>query len=236
MAERKASTKSKPGKVTKRERKERRFEPSRTQASRLAVFGGMAGALALGAGVYAQWLRETPLESAPYIVAAGAVALGLALWFSDAGAVPVRVGDAGIAIEKGSEITRLIWCDIKRIFVERGNLVARGEELTLTIPVGAHPLAASWILSEGVRRVPESMDVKRSELRNLPEPRDKDGEVLTIDALQVAGRHCAASEKPIAFERDARLCPNCGQVYHKEHVPKTCVTCQADMVNRAQRA
>ena len=104
MAERKASTKSKPGKVTKRERKERRFEPSRTQASRLAVFGGMAGALALGAGVYAQWVRETPLESAPYIVAAGAVALGLALWFSDAGAVPVRVGDAGIAIEKGAEI------------------------------------------------------------------------------------------------------------------------------------
>ncbi len=235
MAERKTLAKSKAGKTTKRERKERRFEPSRTQTSRLALVGGMAGSLALGAGVYAQWVRETPLESAPFIVAAGAVVLGLALWFSDAGAVPVRVGDAGIAIEKGSEITRLIWCDIQRIVVERGNLVARGEDLTLTIPVSAHPVAVSWILSEGVRRVPESMDVKRAELNNLPEPRDKDGEVLTIDALQVAGRHCAASKKVIAFERDARLCPNCGQVYHKEHVPKTCVTCHADMGSRAQR-
>ena len=236
MAERKSVAKPKAGKTTKRERKERRFEPSRTQTSRLALFGGMAGSLALGAGVYAQWVRETPLDFAPYIVAVGAIVLGLALWFSDAGAVPVRVGDGGIAIEKGSEITRLIWCDIKRIVVERGNLVARGDELTLTIPVSAHPVAVSWILSEGVRRVPESMDVKRSELNNLPEPRDKDGEVLTIDALQVAGRQCAASKKAIAFERDARLCPNCGQVYHKDNVPKTCVTCHADMASRTQRA
>lgn len=234
MSEQKPPTKKKAGKPVKRERKERRFEPTQTQTSRVALAGGMLAALALGAGVYAQWLRETPLGFAPYIVALGAAGLGLALWFGDAGATPVRVGDAGIAVEKGSEVIRLIWCDIERIFVERGNLVARGDDVTLTIPVSAHPVAVAWILSEGVRRVPETMDVKQSELQKLPEPRDKDGEVLVIDALQVAGRQCAASKKTISFERDARLCPNCGQVYHKDHVPKTCVTCGSSVAGRKQ--
>jgi hypothetical protein len=155
---------------------------------------------------------------------------------SRSGASPVRVGDAGIAIEKGSEVVRLIWCDIERIFVERGNLVARGDDVTLTIPVSAHPVAVAWILSEGVRRVPESMDVKQSELQKLPSPQDKDGEVLVIDALQVAGRQCASSKKTISFERDARLCPNCGQVYHKDHVPKSCITCGSSMSGKVQQS
>jgi hypothetical protein len=236
MTDQKQLGKQKAAKTPKRERKERRFTPSQTQTSRLALYGGMLGALILGAGVYAQWVREVPYEWAPYVVALGALSLGLALWFSDAGAVPVRVGDAGIAVEKGPEISRLIWCDIQRIVVERGNLVARGDDLTLTIPLSAHPVAAAWILSEGVRRVPETLDVKQSELSGLPKPRDNDGELLVIDTLQVAGRQCAASKKTISFERDARLCPNCGQVYHKDHVPKACVTCQAPIAKSAQRA
>jgi len=80
------------------------------------------------------------------------------------------------------------------------------------------------------------MDVKRSVVKELPEPKERDGELLTIDSLQVAGRHCAATDKPIAFERDARLCPNCAQVYHKDHVPKKCVTCNADLVGRVYKA
>lgn len=40
------------------ERKERRFEPSSGQSSLYSGLGGMAGALALGAGVYGQWIRE----------------------------------------------------------------------------------------------------------------------------------------------------------------------------------
>src|SRR5690606_6850458 len=60
----------------KRERTERRFEAESTHASRLTTLTGMAGGLALGAGVYAQWVREDPLSFAPYLVAAGGVALG----------------------------------------------------------------------------------------------------------------------------------------------------------------
>jgi hypothetical protein len=67
----------------------------------------------------------------------------------------------------------------------------------------------------------------------LPEPRDLDGELVALEGVQVAGRHCAASDKPISFERDARLCPNCAQVYLKDNVPKKCVTCERDLGSAA---
>jgi hypothetical protein len=217
----------------KRVRKERRFAPEPTYASRASIAGGMLGALALGAGVYGQWVRDDPRAVAPYLFGAGAVVLGAALWFGDAGALPLRVGDAGLVIEKGTELTRLAWCDIKRVFTERGELVAQGKDITLRIPVAAHRTAVAWILSEGTKRVPVVMDVKRSSLVGLPEIKETDGELVPIEGLQIAGRHCAATGKPISFERDARLCPVCGQVYLKDEVPKKCVTCENELGSRA---
>ena len=217
----------------KRARKERRFLPEPTYASRASIGGGMLGALILGAGVYSQWLSENPRAIAPYLFGVGAISLGAALWFGDAGALPVRVGDAGIGIEKGNDLVRLAWCDIERVFSERAELVAKGKELTLRIPIAAHRSAVAWILSEGTKRVPTVMDVKRQSLDGLPEPKDNDGEFVVIEGLQVAGRHCAASGKPVSFERDARLCPNCGQVYLKDQVPAKCVTCEAALGAKA---
>lgn len=222
-----AETKKK--KKAKRERKERRFTPEQTYSSGAAVAGGMLGALAAGAGVWSQWISETPHAYAPYLFGGGALALGASLWFGDAGAVPVRVGDAGIALERGSELTRLLWCDLETVEVSGKQLVAKGKTTTFTIPIAAHPKAVAWILAEGTRRVPEAMNVKKSDLEGLPEPKDLDGEMVTLEGLQIAGKHCAATDKPIAFERDARLCPNCAQVYLKDSVPKKCVTCERDL-------
>ena len=232
--------KKKRRKKARRKRKERRFEPSTTRTSTASAIGGMAGAALLGVGVYGQWLRDQwtgagPVEHAHWMVAGGAVVLAGALWFADAGAHPVRVGDAGIAIERGSEIVRLAWCDMERIRIEGGQLIARGEQ-TLTIPVHAHATAIAWILKECVKRVPDVLDVREADRKTLPEPKPDDGEEMIIDAVQVAGRHCAASDKPIAFERDARLCPRCAQVYHQSHVPSECVTCDATLTGRAVAA
>jgi len=217
----------------KRVRKERRFLPEPTYASRASIGGGMLGALILGAGVYSQWLSENPRAIAPYLFGVGAISLGAALWFGDAGALPVRVGEAGIGIEKGNDLVRLAWCDLERVFTERGELVAKGKELTLRIPIAAHRTAVAWVLSEGTKRIPAVMDVKRQSLSGLPDPKDKDGEFVVIEGVQVTGRHCAASGKPISFERDARLCPNCGQVYLKDQVPAKCVTCEAALGSKA---
>ncbi len=220
-------------KTPKRERKERRFQPEPTYSSSAAVAAGMLGALATGAGVWGQWISDNPPAYAAYLFGGGAITLGAALWFGDAGAVPIRIGDAGIALERGTELTRVAWCDLENVSVEGKLLVAKSKATTFSIAIGAHPKAVAWILAEGTKRVPESMNVKRSQLAGLPEPTELDGELVVVEGVQVAGRHCAESGKPIAFERDARLCGNCAQVYLKDQVPKTCVTCDAELGSRA---
>jgi hypothetical protein len=216
-------------KTQKRERKERRFVPEQTYSSGAAVAAGMLGALAAGAGVWGQWISEIPHAYSPYLFGGGAIALGASLWFGDAGAVPIRIGDAGIALERGTELTRVARCDLESISVENKQLIAKSKSVSFSIPISAHPKAVAWILAEGTKRVPDAMNVKRSELATLPEPKELDGELVPLEGVQVAGRHCAASGKPIAFERDARLCPNCAQVYLKDALPKKCVTCQTDL-------
>jgi hypothetical protein len=161
------------------------------------------------------------------------VALGASLWFGDAGAVPVRIGDAGIALERGTELTRIAWCDLDTIEMNGKQLSIKGKSAGFSIPVAAHPVAVAWILAEGTRRVPNAMNVKKSDLAGLPEPKELDGDMVPLEGVQVAGKHCAATGKPIAFERDARLCPNCAQVYLKDAVPKKCVTCERDLGSAA---
>jgi hypothetical protein len=236
MAEAHVGKKKKKGSSGKRARKERRYVGETTYASKLAVGTGMLGCLALGAGVYAKWVSEQPLSAAPWLLASGAVVLGGALIFGDLGTPPVRVGDAGIAIESGRELERFAWCDLERVYAEGGKLVLKTKEQTFALTIAAQPKAVARILAEGTRRVPEAMDVKREALEGLPAPRDDDGELLAVESLQVAGRNCAASGKTIAFERDARLCPQCCQVYLKDRVPKKCLTCKAELGDKATTA
>ncbi len=227
----------KKSKKKKRERKERRYKGEQTYASKVAVGVGVLGSLALGAGVWSQWMAEHPRPIAPYLIVGGALLLAASLVFGDLGTNPVRVGDGGVAIEKGREIIRILWCDLERVRAKEGSLLLEGKEQTLTIAIAGQPRAVARILAEGTRRVPEAMDVKKSAVAGLPEISEHDGgEVLTMEALQVAGRRCAASDRPISFERDARLCPQCCQVYLRDEVPKKCVTCELDLTDKAVRA
>lgn len=233
MAEAHVGKKKKKGSSGKRARKERRFVGEQTYASKLSAGVGMLGCLSLGAGVYAKWVSEHPFAAAPWLLAGGAIVLGGALTFGDLGSVTVRVGDAGIALENGRELERVAWCDLERVYVEGGKLVLKSKEQTFTLNIAAQPRAVARILAEGTRRVPEAMDVKRDAVDGLPAPREDDSEVLAVESLQVAGRTCAASGKTIAFERDARLCPQCCQVYLKDRVPKKCLTCHAELGEKA---
>jgi hypothetical protein len=233
MVEPKRSKKKKG--VRPRSRRERRFLPEQTRSTRGALIAGLVASLVLGAGVYGLWVRETPLDYASYLVAGGAIVLALSLWFGESGASPLRVGDVGVAREKGSELVRVLWCDVERIHVDRGDLVVKGGEASIKVPLSGQPTAAAWVIKEAARRVPDTLDVKRGLVDELPEPQDDDGESLVIGAFQVTGRHCAATDKPIAFERDARLCPNCAEAYLKDHVPKRCATCGATLTGRAYR-
>lgn len=218
-------------KVT-RERAERRFIPVATHTSRFAAGLGMAGSFALGAGVFAQWAQDPPRLFAPYLVAVGAIGLGGGLWLGSAGVFPVRVGDAGIAIERGTEIVRVLWCDLEEIRIEGTDLVAKAAATTLRIPLGAHPKATAFIVEEATRRVPKIVKVDEAARKAMPSAAGTGTEV-PVSGDQVAGRRCAATQKVIAFERDARLCANCAQVYQKDSVPKECVTCGAELAGKA---
>jgi hypothetical protein len=231
MAETKLKKKKKT--QTKAPRTEWRFEPEQMRTSLPAAIVGMVAALALGAGVFGQWIPDPPVTFAPYLLAAGALGVIGALFIGNAGAAPIRVGDPGVAVERPSDTVRIPWCDMEHIRIERGTLTIEAPEHTLRIPLAVHRDAAARILAEAVVRAPDAMDVKGDVVESLPKPGDDATTKVPIELLQIAGRPCASSDKPIAFERDARLCPNCAQVYHKDHVPKTCVTCETELTNRA---
>jgi hypothetical protein len=232
---RRAGDQDKKHRTDDQERRERRFLPEMTRMSTASIAIGWLGAAAIGAGVWGRWgpwVSEPTRDFAVYMALAGALAVTASLWWANAGS-PVRVGDAGVATERGSEVTRLLWCDIQRISVDGTRLLVQGKDHTISLSFDLHRRPIAWVLREAARRVPEVIDVKQQVVGELPKPNPSDGQVLPVADLQLAGRHCAASGKVIAFERDARLCPDCGQVYHHAHVPTTCKTCQKDLGDRA---
>lgn len=216
--------------------RERRFAVNTTYIAPWVGIAGMVGALVLGAGVFGLWIKDPALSYASYLVAVGGLGLGVALWFAQPSLTAVCVGDGGLALENGKEVDRLAWCDMESLRVDGDKLVARGAASSLSFSMKAHPQAAAWTLKEAVTRLPSIVDVPGSVTEKLPAPSPSAGSEHEILDTQVAGRRCAASKKVISFEDDARLCPKCGQVYHKDHVPSACATCEEPLAGRTLRA
>jgi hypothetical protein len=213
-----------------RERREQRFEP-RATTSPLAVYAlGAIGAVALGAGTWGEFgllLRDSgpePFKYAPYILAFGAVLLGIAIWIGTSGEPPLRVGDGGLAVER-SGVRRMPWFAIERIAWSDDAVRVTGKDeagasFTIVAALAIHPQAAAWIVKEARDRVPAVLDLPDG--IGLPDVRATAGEFLAMEPPQVVGKHCAASGKVISYEPDARVCPRCERVYHKAHVPDSC--------------
>ena len=224
------TTKKKPA---KRERKEQRFEPRSTTNPFLVQALGALGALALGAGVYGQFVRSAlatgpvePLGFAPWVLASGAIVLGVAIWLGTSGEPALRVGDGGVALEKNGE-RRIAWHAVEGVTFDAKSrsIVVRGTDETgiavsIIASLRSHPDAAAAIAHEARLRAADVVSLEGSPV--MPEPRVDAGELLTLDALQVVGRRCAESNTIIAYEPDARVCPRCERVYHKNHVPEAC--------------
>ena len=195
-------------------RSERRYEPRATPQAIVSVLLASIGVVALGAGSYAQWLHgwirgeaepHRLAAYAPFILAAGAIVLLGILLFGVRPAHPIRVGAARRA---GAATTP----------PPAGRRGGRGGRARPPAPppprrggAAAAPPPPRPGLGGGV----------------LPPPPHAAGEVLEIEPVQVAGLRCKATHKAISFEKDARLCGRCGEVYHKDAVPPQCVTCGA---------
>jgi hypothetical protein len=210
-------------------RSERRFEPRSSPTAVLSVLLLSVAAVLVGAGTYGQFLRDEtlgPHKSAPWLLAGGAaLLLGVAL-FGQRLAQPVRVGDAGVGVEKGpNELERIGWYEIKRILLSDRAVTVQGNATSITLPLPAHRDAAARLLAEARSRIPAKVEGTPS--ADLEKIDERAGEVVALEPPQVAGLKCASSGKLIAFEKDARLCGRCGEVYHKDSVPKRCQTCDA---------
>jgi hypothetical protein len=212
-------------------RRERRFATSTTYMAPWVAAVGMLGALTLGAGVFGLWILDPPLDWASYLVAAGGLGLGASLWFGPR-ETAVAVGDGGVAVEDGREVIRVPWHALTALTVQGDSVVARSARGVARFSLGANRLAAAWAFKECAERTPGALDVPQALAQKLPRPEDGDGVLGDVVDDQVAGRTCKASDTPIHLEEEARLCARCGQVYHVEHVPERCVTCDVELKGR----
>lgn len=216
-------------------RRERRYEPTSSAAAVVSVLGLAIGSVLLGAGVYAQWLRTsilddvtTPHPYAPYLLVGGVVLLAVTLLFGARAAKPIRVGDAGLAVEKdGGELDRMAWRDVTRILVDGGVITFQSPGSVIAFPLNSHAQAAARAVAEARSRIPAKLD--GVDTSTVAKVEDDAGELIVLEPPQLAGARCKASDELIAFEKDARLCGQCGEVYHKAHVPERCLTCEAKL-------
>lgn len=216
-------------------RKERRFEPTTSTSAWISVLGLSIGSVVLGAGVYGQWLRASmrpgvtePHPYAAYLLMAGALVLAAVALFGPRQAKPVRVGDAGVGIEKDpGEIERLPWHDVTSILVGADTLSFQGSGTVIAISLKQHAQAAARALAEARERIPGKLE--DVDTGGVPALDRSAGEVVPLERAQLAGARCKASDELIAFEKDARLCGRCGEIYHKAHVPDRCLTCEAPL-------
>lgn len=220
---------------------ERRFVPvASTNPWIVRVLGGLGG-LGLGAGLYAYFYAtgeghafhaETvgdKIGQIPsYFIAAGAVLMGATIWLGTSSESPVRVGDPGIAVEKG-ELRRMPWWGVERITWQPGEraLLLTGKDethraWTFKVPVGSHPEAVARIIEEGRRRIKKRVEIEKGVLKQMPTAHEHAGQPLELEPLQVVGKKCAASGRTISYEPDARVCVLCERVYYKRSVPNKC--------------
>ena len=210
---------------------ERRFLADATERSNYQALVGGLGAAALGAGAYATWMHDVPMTVAPYLFGAGTIALITSILMGSSDAMPLRVGDAGIAVERGGDQPeRIGWFEVQKVLLEgKERVVVEGANKRIVAPIGHHAQAAAWILKEALERIPKRVTVDADKRDEITKGANEHAEVVAIEPMQVTGRRCKASDAIISFERDARVCQTCGEVYDKKHVPEKCLTCEHAM-------
>ena len=223
-------------------REERRFVSQTSTNPNVVRAIGAVAALLLGAGLWAyfygkSFTEDDKLRPVPaYLIAAGAVLMGITIWIGTSSESPVRVGDPGISVEKG-ELRRMPWWAIEKITFESGALALvitgkdeAGSDWTFKVPLKSQPEAVGWILKEALDRIPRRVDISDDTLEKMPAAGEHAGQKLALEPLQVVGKRCAVSGKTISYEPDARVCPRCERVYMKRSVPKKC-KCGSSLVH-----
>ena len=215
-------------------RQERRFVAQSANNPWLVRILGGLGATALGAGTWGYsyghaFDADEKLKPIPsYLIAGGAVLTGATIWLGTSSEMPLRVGDAGIAMEKG-EVRRMPWWAVSQFTWESGNLALvvagkdeAGTSWTFKVPIKSHAEAVGWLVKEALDRIPKLVDIPDRVLEGLPGANAHAGTKIALEPLQVVGKRDAVTGKTISYEPDARVCARCERVYFKRTVPKKC--------------
>lgn len=216
-------------KKPERRRREQRFFPHSNANPWVVRAIGAVGAILLGAGAYEQFISASqPWKYTPYLLAFGALSFAMSIWFGTSGDAILRVGDGGVGIDRGL-VERIPWYGVTEITFDpkiEAVVVAgkdeAGKKAKITAKLASQPQAAAWIVKEANDRVPKVVDISSASEEKIPEPRAKVGDLMLLEPLQIVGKRCAATDKIIAYEPDARVCPRCERVYYKKSVPKKC--------------
>lgn len=209
-----------------RNRMERRFVPGRSVAAMLTLGVSILAGLALGVGAYGIWGMTPSMNAASYILGAGAIALvGVLLWGDMDGTI-VRVGDGGVAWERGGKLQhRVAWYEMTEVNLTDGVIRLQTEVRPWLLPVASNPSAAAYVMEQANKRIGSRVRANSSELKELLGRKRDNGQLVNVEASQSTGLRCASSNAAITFEQDARRCRHCGQLYHREHLPERCVSC-----------
>jgi hypothetical protein len=229
-----SSSKGRSSSSSSGKRQERRFISQGGTNVMLVRLLGALSAIALGAGVWAyvyakSFAEDEKFRALPsYLIAGGAVLLGITIWLGTSGEAPLRVGDPGIAVEKG-ETRRMPWWCVQKITFESGTVALlvtgkdeAGTDWTFKVPLKSHAEAAGWIIKEALDRIPRRVDIPDETIDKLPMAGEHAGTKLLLEPLQVVGKRDAITGKTISYEPDARVCGRCERVYFKRSVPKKC--------------
>jgi hypothetical protein len=221
-----AHSKIEPGKLV-----ERRFVAEPTSRSNYQALLGGLGAAALGAGAYAAWMHDVPMTAAPYLFGCGVLGIIVSMVIAGTDGMPLRVGDAGVGVERGGgPPERIAWFEVDKVLLEgTDRVVVEGASKRIVAPAAHHGQAAGWIVKEAFARIPMKVSVDTNRREELVRAANEHVEMLAIEPMQVTGRRCKASGTIISFERDARTCKSCGEVYDRKHVPEKCLTCDHAM-------
>jgi hypothetical protein len=202
-------------------RVERRFAAKASASAVASALATSIGGVCTGAGVVGQFIVS--YHYAPWLLGIGGV-LAVIGFITGKAPVTIRVGELGIGVEKDAIIERMAWHEIDAIRFAADTLSFSGRGRVLSISLSSHPDAAALALSEARARIPARVvDVTEK----LPAPSPDAGEVVQLEPAQLAGLRCRASDRIIAVEKDGRFCERCGQTYHRESVPRNCLSCDA---------
>ena len=208
--------------------REWRFEPAVGAAQYLAVVLLSLGSVALGAALYAAlWATAPhgPGAYAAYIFAVGALLLAAGLMANQPAARPLRVGLFGVGFEQDGKTTRMRWYEVDRVAFTHQALQLHGAAKPITLPLKVHGPAVRRILAEAQRRIPSRLEIDDTDITTIGKVRSGEGTQVPAEPPQVTTERCRASDQPLTFEEDVRLCGRCGVPYHKQHVPRRCRSC-----------